>query len=98
VIDDDVRRELDSETCEHVGFPGCEFPVVECVYCDLDVAHADLEAMEDIAKRYAEALALIAALPAFPMRDIARRALGVVDEPAPRSTAELRAELEERSR
>lgn len=31
----------------------------------------------------------------FPHRDLARRALGIADEPAPRSTAALRAALAE---
>lgn len=39
------------------------------------------------------ALQAIYAIPSFPARDIAERALGVKHEPAPRSTAELRASL-----
>lgn len=49
---------------------------------------------EVIAERDALRAALEAiayAGPAFPHRDIARRALGIVDDPGPRSTEELRA-------
>ncbi len=52
------------------------------------------EAMVE-ADQLAKALqAIFRAGPSFPHRDLAKRALGIVDEPAPRSTAELRATLE----
>ncbi len=54
------------------------------------------ECAVDEVDRLRAALATIAAIPAFPMRDVARRALGIVDDPAPRSTADLRAALAER--
>lgn len=66
-------------------------------------SRAEVDALEavraDLAERvtrYENALTLIAAIPAFPPRDIAEKALGIRHEPPPRSTDDLRAERDAR--